>query len=760
MAIIQEGNAVFYHPLDDLVEALESAAWDGTGIFNTGKVINALTPATGPAPAELSFVSALSTPFGVESEFLTASLNNVSIGRLSATAVVVAYADGGDLGHGKAKVGTVTGTTVTFGNTAEFNVGETDSISIAALSATKFVVAYRDEGDANHGTAKIGTVTGTAIVFGVESEFNSGSTDWISVTAMSATVFVVAYADGADSEHGTANVGTVSGTTITFGGQEEFAGVAVQSISIAALVVPFTISATKFVVTYRDDADNFFGKAKVGTVTGTTIAYGLPATFNGLGLSAFNSVTALSATKFVVAYRDNSSGKGKANVGTVSGTDITYGTTVEFLPVSGPFWVTVTSLSSTEVVVVYKDLEDLNHGTSKIGAVSGTDIVFGPETEFLTTDNDNSIGTALSSTVFAVAYRDVDDGGHGTVKIGTVTPVAYPTAVGATRLTFSAWTRRPAATLATTTSPPTTAPATTPPATTPAPTEAIFDTAGGFNFIVPAGVTSVGVVCIGAGGGGGAWGPTASNSPSGPFGSGGGGGALARIVARTVTPGQSIPIVVGTGGFPGLSGSGDLGTILNNGFNRVGSPGGNSTFDGAVLIGGGGQGGGQAAAAGAGGSPSGSGQQGGASGGVGGAEVGTQSNGGPGGGGGAGGYTGTGGTGGIGSGGTGTGGSGGAGGGGSGGAVFPVGLHLRNGGQGGDTGANGPGANGAAGTAPASSGPTQGEGKPGGSGSPGANEAGGGGGGGGYTLLSPGQPTGDYVGAGNTGSTGVVVITW
>ena len=44
MALLQASNAVFYHPLDNLTEALQSQVWTGTGeLFAAGKVSNALT---------------------------------------------------------------------------------------------------------------------------------------------------------------------------------------------------------------------------------------------------------------------------------------------------------------------------------------------------------------------------------------------------------------------------------------------------------------------------------------------------------------------------------------------------------------------------------------------------------------------------------------------------------------------------------------------------------------------------------------------
>ena len=73
--------------------------------------------------------------------------------------------------------------------------------------------------------------------------------------------------------------------------------------------------------------------------------------------------------------------------------------------------------------------------------------------------------------------------------------------------------------------------------------ESVYTIPGTFSWTCPAGVTSVSVVCVGAGAGGG--------DPSyGSYG-GGGGGALAYANNVSVTPGASYTVVVGRGGTRG-----------------------------------------------------------------------------------------------------------------------------------------------------------------------------------------------------------------
>ena len=153
------------------------------------------------------------------------------------------------------------------------------------------------------------------------------------------------------------------------------------------------------------------------------------------------------------------------------------------------------------------------------------------------------------------------------------------------------------------------------------PGDAEYTSAGTFTWTVPAGITNVSIVCIGAGG----------TSGIGNSGQAGGGGALAYRNSISVTPGTTGTVVVG--GSSGRSG--------NNG-----QTGGLSSFTyGATTTtaggggGGGGDGGGSGGSAGGGGTRSGT-YDGGGNGGSGGQDV--QNAGGPGGGG-AGGYSGNGG---------------------------------------------------------------------------------------------------------------------
>ena len=83
-----------------------------------------------------------------------------------------------------------------YGTVSVFNTDTVNAVSAAALSPTQFVVAYQDEGNSKYGTAMIGEIFGDTISFGSEYVFNPAGTDWISVAALTSTKFVVAYDGG------------------------------------------------------------------------------------------------------------------------------------------------------------------------------------------------------------------------------------------------------------------------------------------------------------------------------------------------------------------------------------------------------------------------------------------------------------------------------------------------------------------------------------------------------------------------------------
>ena len=102
----------------------------------------------------------------------------------------------------------------TVGDTTWASTNVEGQVSTYDSSNNKVVIAYIDRNNSNYGKAVVGTVSGTNIIFGSITTFNSARTQNISITFDSNNKVVIAYEDYGNSQYGTAIVGTVSGTSI------------------------------------------------------------------------------------------------------------------------------------------------------------------------------------------------------------------------------------------------------------------------------------------------------------------------------------------------------------------------------------------------------------------------------------------------------------------------------------------------------------------------------------------------------------------
>jgi len=346
----------------------------------------------------------------------------------NAQKVVIAYRDGGNSNKGNCVVGTVdpSDNSITFGSEINFENANTQYTRIVYDSnAQKVVIVYRDGDNSDYGTAIVGTVSGTSISFGTAAVFNTANTSETDVTYDSdAQKIVVIYADSADSGKGTAKVGTVSGTSISFGSATQFSSNNFQDYIGAT----YDENAQKVVIACRDTTNSFYGTAVVGTVSGTSISFGTPVVYNQ-GTSEDNKpVYDPSSQKVVIFYRDGgNSDYGTAIVGTVSGTSISFGTEVVFNEANTDTQRSaVYDSSAQKVVTAYRDAADSFANSYMIsGKVSGTSITFDSETSFHS-GRGQEIGLAYDSgnERVVISFRDSTNSSHGKAAVGTTNTIA------------------------------------------------------------------------------------------------------------------------------------------------------------------------------------------------------------------------------------------------------------------------------------------------------------------------------------------------
>ena len=380
-----------------------------TVVINTDGTVGIVTQTTSNTPSagsEVVFNTGTTTAY-------TSAVYDSNSGK-----VVIAYRDGGNLLYGTAIVGTVTGMGITFGSETVFNTAQTDNTNIVYDSTNqKVVIAYRDGGTGN-GRAIVGTVSDTSITFGSVTEFNIGSIASISGAYDSTNDKVVfAYRDIGD-DNGMAVVGTVSGTSISFGTEVSFNDGTVQYVSST-----FDSTNGKVVISYQDFEHSQQGRAVVGTVSGTgsnaTISFGSDATFDVGDVHYVSSTYDSTNSKVVVAYQEGyAADYGTAVVGTVTGTGITFGSECIFRT-GGAHEISITYDSTNEkVVIVYGDENPTYYGTAIVGTVTGVGITFSPEVIYNTAQtNHNSTTFDSTNGKVVVAYYDVGNSDYGTASV-------------------------------------------------------------------------------------------------------------------------------------------------------------------------------------------------------------------------------------------------------------------------------------------------------------------------------------------------------
>ncbi len=327
--------------------------------------------------------------------------------------IVIAYQDSGNSNYGTAVVGTVSGTSISFGTPVVFASFFVDYVSaIFDSNSNKIVIAYQDRTSNDRGYAIVGTVSGTSISFGTAQQFESGITYEISATFDSnSNKAVFAYRDESNSNRGTAIVGTVSGTSISFG-----TAVVFETATTYDIAATFDSNSNKVVIAYEDRGNLNYGTAIVGTVSGTSISFGTAVVFETAQTDWMSATFDSTSNKVVIAYADNgNSSFGTAIVGTVSGTSISFGSPVVFESANTDDIAMTFDSASSSIIIAYQDGGNLNYGTLAVGTVSGNSISFDSPLIFEAATTSN-ICLAFDSNAdkVVIGFQDGGNSSYGT----------------------------------------------------------------------------------------------------------------------------------------------------------------------------------------------------------------------------------------------------------------------------------------------------------------------------------------------------------
>ena len=330
--------------------------------------------------------------------------------------ILIAYKDEGNSSYGTVRVATIdpSDNSVSYGSEIVFNSGQTSSVvATYDTNSDRIVIGYANSNTSLTGKSIVGTVSGSSVSFGTAVDFNSKNSKITITFDSNSNKVVLCYSDGHNSNYGTAIVGTVdpSDNSISFGSEVVF-----LSASPGNVATCFDTNSNKVVLIYRDGSDGSKGTAIIGTVSGTSISFGSSVVFNAANTQQFDDSVVFDSSnnKVVIIYKDTGgSGNTEALVGTVSGTSISFGSLATVPDSDGGVQAATFDSDNNNIILAYQD--DGDDGNVSIGTVSGTDISFNTPVEFASSAaiSPRSIAYDPNTKRALITFADYDNSSHG-----------------------------------------------------------------------------------------------------------------------------------------------------------------------------------------------------------------------------------------------------------------------------------------------------------------------------------------------------------
>jgi len=310
--------------------------------------------------------------------------------------IVLVYKDGSNSNYGTAVIVTVSGTSITFGTPVVYQSASTNYNNVAGDSNGKVLVTYTAPVNTAYGI--VGTISGTSISFGTRATVPTAAgyngTVGIAYDTNSA-IYAIFYQSADGANFGNVNLGTVSGTSVTFDAGV-FLAIPVNNLSCA-----YDANVKKIAFFYRD-INTGDGKSTVGTIAGGAITFGTAATFSTGGSATLMS-TIYDATNLKIITAYNNVSTGKVIVGTISGTSISFGTASTFTSTNTQYLSLGYNQSTTKTIISFTDGTSIA-GKATIGTVSGTSISIGTATTFAASISESYFQTFSGGTGTVIFY--------------------------------------------------------------------------------------------------------------------------------------------------------------------------------------------------------------------------------------------------------------------------------------------------------------------------------------------------------------------
>jgi outer membrane murein-binding lipoprotein Lpp len=327
---------------------------------------------------------------GNNTTFSNQNISSVYSAKLDNNKVLIIY-------NSSAIIGTVSGSSISWGTATPFNSGGSGSVSIAVLNSNKIVVTYNDQGNSNYGTSIVGTVSGSSITFGDEVTVNSANTFNISTAVLNSDKIVVVYSNGGNSNRGTYRIGTVTDSAIVFTSPLLFN-------NVDNTFYPFVVKLndSKILVSY---AVGLSGLVRIGTVNilDNTIVWSDELTSYTSETSYENTVFVLNDNKIAIIFLDGNY-HGASIIGEISQdfSAITWGSKNVFVTSdTGSF--NLAKLTNERVALFYTSQSGV---FSRIGIITGVNVAWGDPTSINNSFFAPASAVGLTNEKIVVSFGD------------------------------------------------------------------------------------------------------------------------------------------------------------------------------------------------------------------------------------------------------------------------------------------------------------------------------------------------------------------
>ena len=396
----------------------------GTAVTSTAVELNILDGVTATT-AELNYVD------GVTSNIQTQL--NASLGGPSFDAVASGAIANGDTviinANGTVSSVAGTGASESIGADTEFESGGITGVKGCYDTSTDRVILTYKEGTDNYVVAKVGQVSGTSISWGAETRIGTQNSNHPDICYDSnANRVVVFYQESASvgTDHGYCAVGTVTGggtNTISFGST-----VAIEAAPIRYTTVRFDASTNNVVFLWQQDGSPNEGEARCGTVnTGASNvgSLGTKIEFSSNRAQYLKRGTFYDpdSERIIACYQDNSNDGQVCMIENTTGTTLVARTTVEFEAGQADFIAACYDTNQNKGIVMWRDSHDGYYLKAMVLTIVGggtNSITLGTEVTAIGV-NSTQIGSGFDQTSNkVVVLYDDDPAAKGKVVTGTI----------------------------------------------------------------------------------------------------------------------------------------------------------------------------------------------------------------------------------------------------------------------------------------------------------------------------------------------------